>query len=738
MFANAVKEAEQQMGTLEQKFEEVSRPATRIMTADNKEIYRVSEENRIPLKLADIPVHVRNAIIAAEDIRFYSHNGVDYKGLGRAFTSLFEKHRISGGGSTITMQLAKRLYNGDQQTFKRKMQDIAFAYEIEKTVANKNKILELYMNQVYFGEGAHGIGAAAKVYLNKEVKDLTISEAALLARCVRIPNKQNPIRSYDVAMENRDVVLNSMHAANMITDEEYDKALKEKPKIAKTRAHSTAFYTGGYGMYFIRHVLDLVEADNPGIDLKSGGYTIYTTIDSHLQRHAEEAVRRVVAAHRHEKINQGAFVAADSDGKILCEVGGVDFHKDQFNIVAQGRMQPGSGFKPIVYATALKEGAIGPNDMISNAPYKDDWPQNSSPRENQSSYSVASAIALSINRSAVNTIMKVGPQTVVQYAHDFFGYRSKLDPYPSLALGAMPVSPLENIEAYSVFMLRGDRIHPYPVTRVVGPDGDIVKEYYPQRFSSVFDPTICDEMDGFLVGVVQHGTGTHAQKIPDARGKTGTTNEAKDAWFNGYAQGIIGVSWCGNEQRDKKGKMQQLAMGSRVFGGTTAVDIWVDVMKEAVERFGKKPAVVDVPPRAPRKPTEPTIAPDATEKMPPDGDVPPGTVPDGKVVDPDDPNAHDPNPGATKPDTAPLPTDTIPDNRGTKTTPPPGDVDNPPVKPKPTPEREPKVKGAETVSVEVCATSGQLATSYCPETVTRTFPRGKQPRRYCTQHGPGG
>ena len=593
MFFLAVKDAKEKMPTLEQKFEAVSRPASRILTADGKVLYQVSEQNRIPLRLAQIPKHVQNAILAAEDKRFYSHNGVDGQGLMRSFVLLFKNGHVSGGGSTLTMQLAKRLYDGPEQSFRRKMQDIAFAYEIERTVANKNRILELYLNQVYFGEGAYGIGAAAMTYFHKDVSQLTISEAAMLARCVRLPRRQNPIRDYKVALENRDVVLKIMLEENMITEDQYDKAIEERPKVNKNPPHSTAFYAAGYGQHFIHHVLEVLDSENLGIDLKSGGYTIYTTIDSHLQRLAESAVRRVVAENHQYKVNEGAFVAMDSDGKILCEVGGTDFRKSQWNIITQARFQPGSGFKPFVYATALKEGVVHMDDQLSNARVHwegdPDWdPENASPRENRPTYSLASALAQSVNRPAINTILKVGPSTVARYAYDYFGFRTKLAEVPSLALGSTGVHPLEMLEAYSVFMLRGDQVRPYPITKIVGPEGEIVKDYYPQKFTNVFDPVVCDEMDHLLEGVVQEGTGYPAHDIPDARGKTGTTNAAKDAWFNGYTDGIVGVSWVGN-MRIVKGKPTQLPMASQVFGGTTAVYIWREVMKEARARFGKTP-----------------------------------------------------------------------------------------------------------------------------------------------------
>ncbi|AIE86955.1 penicillin-binding protein, 1A family [Fimbriimonas ginsengisoli Gsoil 348] len=643
MFFSAIKEAEAQAGTIEEKFVEVARPPTRILTADGVELYRVSEENRIPLKLAEIPDHVKNAIIAAEDKRFYQHNGVDEQSLLRAFVSVFKQGHVGQGGSTLTMQLAKRLYNGNEKSFRRKLQDIAFAYVMEREVASKNRILELYLNQVYFGEGAHGIGAAARTYLSKNVKDLTISDAALLARCVRSPSRENPIKDPKGSLENRDVVLHIMHDEHMITDSEYDKALAEVPKLNPHPPETTAAYSAGYAMHFVQHVLQTLQEDDPTLDLKGGGYTIYTTIDSHLQRLAEKTVQRIVEENRRMKINQGAFMAMDRDGHILCEVGGVSYKRTQYNIISQGHLQPGSGFKPFVYATALREGTIGMGDYLSNAPIRlpngsgGYWePKNSSPRENASGYSLEDALALSVNRPAIWTILKVTPRVVADTARDAFGFRTKLEAYPPLALGATAVSPLEMAEGYSTFMLRGDRVRPYPLAKIVGPDGEVKKEYTPQKFGGVFDPRVCEDIDTLLRAVVQKGTGTAAQDVPDARGKTGTTNDAKDAWFTGYSDGVLGVAWVGN-QKIVKGKWTVLPMADRVFGGTTAIHIWRAVIKEARQRYGHRMEPDNTPPVA-QDDTVPALH-EKKEKPPriTDADMPAGTPVD------------DPNAGKAKP-----------------------------------------------------------------------------------------
>lgn len=753
-FYRLVQAAAAQMPSIEDKFNEVAQVPSRILTADGVELYRVSQENRIPVHFSEVPKHVRDAIVAAEDKRFYEHSGVDVVGLARAASLAVKDHRVSQGGSTITMQLAKQIYNGSDRSFNRKMEDIAYAYAMEQYLGNKNRILELYMNWVYFGETAHGIGAAAKVYFNKRVDQLTISDAALLARCVRLPSKENPIKNFRVAMENRDVVLRIMREENMITESQYQDALAEKPKLNPNPPNTTAAYSAGFAQYVVDQVIAQIRDEYPNIDLKEGGYTIYTTIDSKLQKAAERAVTKRVREYAQYKVNSATAITIDRDGKILCEVGGVDYRKNKHNIATMGLLQPGSGFKPFLYSVALRDGIIKPDSYLSNAVItfgegRDAWtPQNSSPREDRSSYSLADAIALSINRPAVHTIKDLTPQVLVQAAHDSFGFRSELRPFPSLALGSSEVHPIEMAEAYSVFMLHGDRVHPYVLNKIVDPDGKTVAEEFPKKYASVFDPTICEQMDGFLEGVVQHGTAYRAlHDFGDARGKTGTTNDARDAWFDGYADGVLTIAWVGN-QKLVHGKWTRYPMAGNIYGGTSAAFIWKDIMETAVKRFGHPidfsaqqaaPTVAAISDRSGDRPKRSGPDPDVAAAAEEDAQRKRGEEQAKKdrqreteVTTPDN-GTPSPSPDEAGAPVTP-PTDTI----ATPPTPPSTneDVDNP----KPKRDRRGRRKDSDesTVTVEVCADSGEIATPYCPETVTRTFAKGEAPRRRCHLHRPGG
>jgi penicillin-binding protein 1A len=756
MFLLKLREAEELLQTPEfqDRMEAVTRPPTRVVTADGVELFRISAENRIAIKdLDEVPVQVRNAMLAAEDKRFYEHPGVDNVGLMRAFFSIFKEGRVSQGGSTITMQLAKRLFSGNERSLQRKVQDIAYAYAIEK-YKTKDQILLLYLNQVYFGEGAHGIAAASQVYFGKSFKKLTPGEAAILARCVRLPSRDNPIKDLEGSIRNRDVVLGIMHDEGMLDEAQYRAALAEVPKINHSPPQTTAFYKAGYGKHFVAHVLDVIKHEMPDLDLKNGGYLIQTTVQSKLQKVAEQMTRETVKEFHYFKVNQGAFVAMDADGKILCEVGGVDYDKNQYNRITQGYRQPGSAFKAIVYATGFQQGVItGPYSYISNARYyvKDKWtgevwdPKNASPRENAPGYEAIDAFKLSVNRPAIHLAEDIGLNTVIQYARENFGIKSKLEPFLPLAIGAEAVRPIEMLEAYSVFMLRGDRVKPYPITRIVAPSGEVVKQFHPQKFTSMLSPAVCDTMDELLAAVVTSGTGTNAAVVPNARGKTGTTNDARDAWFCGYANGIVGVGWVGNEQmvKDRKtGKMKltPVPMHGSAYGGTITAKLWARVMKPASTWFGST-----TPPPAPS-----TVASTVPPVRKTDGDLvkPPVAEPISKPVD------ETPGP----------PVDTPPDG-----TPPVkndesgGTVDMAEVERRQKEaerlaeqerqrallreeerqkerdrrkQQQEDQRNSATVTVEVCADSGLPANMYCPETVTRTFPKDRVPNRVCRVHGP--
>lgn len=714
-----LREAQARIGSLPEVMAQVSRNPSVIVSSDNKVLYSVSSEYRQPVKFAEIPQIVVDATLAAEDKRFYTHPGVDYIALTRSAVTNVRSGRTSQGGSTITMQVVKQIYTSSERSMGRKLDDVALAITLERQL-NKNQILELYLNLIFYGSGAFGIKSAADVYFSKPLDKLTVAEAALLARCVRRPSDENPFRSPKRALENRDVVLRIMRDEGMIDATTYDQAIKEPLRLNPRPPGTGARLIRA--PHFVMTVLeDEMKKHLPGLDLSRGGYRVETTLNSALQAESEKQIAALVAKNRSRKVNNGAFVLLDRDGRVLAMVGGADFHKDQFNAVTQGRRQPGSSFKPFVYATALASGAIGKHDSISNAPYSLTDPvtgQVWSPKNSSGRYgghvSVRTAIASSINIPAVRVMEMVGPSAVVSAARSIFGFRSELPAVMSLALGSGEVSPLEMAEGYSVFMLKGDRFEPFMIRRVIGPDGEVVKDFQPDIRRNVLSREVATDMDAFLRAVVTGGTATKARVIEDARGKTGTTSDNKDAWFCGYTDELIGIGWVANPQREGSRWTYQ-PMASSVYGGKVTVDAWVGVMKKAqamlkdgslrrrfdgkveFEDMSVKDVVVDpqpIPEEDPLPEQQDQTDPVTPDVLPPIGIPPPGT----EDTSPSDPTRKPPS---TEPPSRP----------------------------------DGKPKSVDTISVEVCVDSGLRANRYCPETVTRKYAWGKEPKRPCNLHG---
>jgi len=746
-FIILTKDVQSEMSSVEDRLIVADSNPSVILAADGSELLKISEMYRKPFSIDDVPPMVLDAFVAAEDRRFWTHSGVDPIGLLRAAFVSAKDRRASQGGSTMTMQIAKQLVNGGDKTPERKARDIVLALELEKR-KTKKQLLELYLKLAYFGEGAFGLASAADVYFGKEINQLTLSEAAMLARCVRRPSDQNPEVNYRKALLNRDVVLGIMKEEGMITNGQYKDAVRDRPAVKTTRykaalAHSRA-------PYFVDHVLKVVRDEFPDIDLKKGGYRIETTLQPDVQQIADNAVRETVAQNRASKVTAGAFILIDRNGGILAEVGGQDYSTQKFNVATSGTRQPGSSFKPIVYSAALATGVIKPGQMISNAPISMDqgpgqppWqPQNGGKNENAPFYSIDRAIAKSINRPALHVYFDTGREVVVDYAHKVFGLTQDIPPVASLPLGVIAASPMQMAEVYSVFALGGDRVEPSPLKRIIGPDGTLLKDYRPVVARNVLNADVVKTMDGYLRGVVTSGTGYKAMVVPEARGKTGTTNDHRDAWFCGYSNGLIGVAWVGNVKSNSP-------MSSRVYGGVVSVQFWTAVMKYAVPKYGTNPAAGAISVHSQRAVMNPE-SPEATKVGDP-------AVNDSTKANPDDPNLVDPSfgdPITPEPDPAGVPpTPDITKGGGDPSIPQKLDPEKsgakgpiqtasqekaavgttaPPANRKETSRTVPK---EEMIDVELCADTGDLASRYCPSTVTRRYPKSKVPRRVCREHG---
>lgn len=588
MELNAASEKIPRLGAI---MESVDLKPTRILSADGVVLYESVSEFRIPVDLGNVPKKVIDATLAAEDKRFYSHNGIDPWAIARqAFTNVREQ-RVAGGASTLTMQLAKRIYTSPDQTVQRKVQDAALALQMERSLT-KNQILELYLNQVFYGSGAFGIAAAAETYFRKSLDELTLGEAAMLARIVRRPSVENPFVNLERSIQNRNVVLDIMLEERMITPEEHAKARAEVPKLAEETDRRRT--TIRQAPYFVRYILDQVR-EELGPEVTDGGFTIETTLDTRLQRHAEARAARLVRTYRRSGVSTAALMVMNRSGEILSMVGGANFQRNQFNAVTQGRRQPGSAFKPLVYAAAFEQGVLTPSDGIRADTFtmKDGdsiWTVEG--RRAGGMVSVRSAIAYSMNPPAVRAMLMVKPKVFVEgYARNVFGLTTPIESVPSMVLGSVPVRPIELAEAYTVFMNSGDRVRPFGIRLIRDQSGRVIRRYEGTVFRNVLSTGSSEEMDFCLREVVTGGTGTNASSVKRARGKTGTTNDNLDAWFVGYTDNYLAVVWVANEQFDSRRKQWEYRpMSDYVMGGRVPILLWRDVMREAQDLFGE-PAV---------------------------------------------------------------------------------------------------------------------------------------------------
>lgn len=756
-FMHELQDASSEVQKFQQMRDSFQVKPSQIYSADGQLLYEIMAERREYVSFDAIPKIVRDSIVAAEDKRFYEHQGVDPWALARIVFVNGREGRMAQGGSTITMQLAKLVSENSQKTFQRKIHDMALAVATERQL-QKNEILELYLNKVYFGNQAYGIKAAADSYFGKPLDKLTLGEAALLARLVRKPSSWSHLNkgvNLETAIKNRNIVLGIMLEEGMITQSAYDAALQEVPKFRQEPPRSTAHIYAA--PYFVTHVKDVLKRDYKDVDLTQGGYRIDTTLDLGIQTIAEKMVRQTVREHRSDRVSTAAFVLMNSDGQILAEVGGVNYRTRKFNSIYQGKRPAGSSFKPFVYATAFLNGALTSLDEeISNEPFvlpaargRKEWAPKNSNGQFSSSLSVREAFRNSWNIPAIRVMDKVGIQPVVRTCADVFGFTSKIEPYLPSALGASSVNPLEMAQAYSVFMLKGDRATPYTIRRITGPSGEIVHDPSPRIERNRLDPSVCDQIDTLMREVVENGTGKEAQIVPNAHGKTGTTNDNKDAWFCGYTDGLVGIGWVANEVVHKDGSVDYAEMGRRVFGGTVTVEFWASIMKAAHDKFGQKFAIrtdanvtksEEQADEHRRKSEE--KAKEKTEEKPPDTISTPYTAKAGAADDASGDNAAgttDPNQDDSKmaPDQdKPAPdADAIADKpRKPKKKPvqPDAPADAPSTA---TDQREAEpLENVSYVTVEVCAESGKRATRYCNETVTRRFKKGTEPRTSCPIH----
>lgn len=731
LFLLSFKRAEDRIQALFEKLDSIEAKKTTILARDGKTVlYSAAAEFRRPIEDFDeIPKHVIDATLAAEDKRFFQHDGVDPVAVLRSVFINFKEGRTAQGGSTITMQLSKELFTSKEQTFSRKIDDATIAIQMERMLT-KREILRNYLNQVYYGQGAYGFKAAAEVYFGKtDLNKLSVGEAAMLARCVRRPGRENPIVDLKAATRNRDVVLRIMRDEGMISQKRFEISKQETPKLQPKRFGSGERILG-YA-YFTRYVLDVLKRKYPDVDFEKGGYTIETTLDPSIQDAAEREVRNLVRRNRRGGVNTAAILIMGSDGKILAMQGGLDYERNQFNVITQGRRQPGSSMKPYIYAAALADGKITPGSRISNEKmtFRDGgkfWTPQNSGGGYGGSYSIQDALGQSKNVPAVWVTDQVGPDTAALYCRDIFGFESRILPVLSMALGTNEVSMLEMARGYSVFQTGGDRVEPQAILRIIGPDNAPVYQFEPQIRKRVLDDNVANLMDRYLRYVVERGTGKEAQAIANARGKTGTTQDNKDVWFCGYTNNLITIAWAANEQREGN-RWVYRPMSRSTMGGTVAVDLWRETMRTAVGKMGSG---VDRDRSTSRLSRDMDVAVEPVRNDEADAER------ERAREEARDRARQREEEKAAQREQEKASNDGLPPVQPLEKDPPvtrPRTDDPPRRDPDP-----PRNRDEEMTTVEICEETGQRATMYCPATVQRRYPSSQAPRRYCRKHTPPG
>jgi penicillin-binding protein 1A len=537
-------------------------PSIQINSLDARVFATRGEMGGAAMPLKDMPAHLPNAFIAVEDRRFRTHGGVDPVGLFRAVVANLIHRGISQGGSTITQQLAKNLFLTQERNFMRKLQEVVLALWLEHKFS-KNEILELYLNRVYFGSGAYGVEAASQRYFGKSARNVTIAEAALLAGLVKSPSRLAPTRNFDGAERRAQIVLAAMADAGLIRDGAAKAAMASPPKIVKPSAGGSSNYVADWVMDVLNELVGRVEED----------IIVDTTIDAAMQAAAEKALIEEIS-QKGEKfgVEQGALVSMTPGGAVRALVGGRNYVENQFNRAVAARRQPGSAFKPFVYLTALEHG-LAPDTIRDDRPIElKNWRPENYKHEYYGPVTLTQALALSLNTVSVRLTLEFGPTAVVRTAHRL-GIASKLEPNASIALGTSEVSVLELVSAYAPFANGGNAIIPHVVERIRTLHGKTLYTRPVPTLGRVVDPRYVAMMNTMMRETLVSGTARKAD-LPGwpAAGKTGTSQDFRDAWFVGYTSQLITGVWLGNDDSSPTKK---------ATGGGLPVEVWSRFMKPA-------------------------------------------------------------------------------------------------------------------------------------------------------------
>jgi 1A family penicillin-binding protein len=552
---------------------------TKIYSADGVLLANLYLENRQVVELDQISSDLLHAVVAVEDERFYEHNGVDFPGIVRALMTNISTGR-NEGASTLTQQYIRNTILADERfeiSYRRKAREAKLAMDLEKKYS-KDEILAMYINTVYYGEGAYGAEAASLTYFNKHAADLTVAEAALLAGLPQRPGKLSPYTNPEGAVARRQWVLSKMFEQGYITSEQYEAAkveglaLQRSPELDEQGVYSAP--------YFVAHVKKLLQ-DQYGTSLVfQGGLTVYTTLDTRLQTYAEEAVRGVLDRPEDPDC---ALVAIDPrNGYIKALVGGRDWTNNKFNFATQARRQPGSSFKVFTLVTALEEGMPPTRKLNSASPAViptggRPWNVGNAEGGGGRGYiTLQQATVGSVNTAFARLIAEIGADKVVRTARRM-GIESDIKPFLSITLGSQEVTPLEMASAFGTLAADGRHYPHTGITKIVDSAGATIFEFAPEG-EQVISHSIAYAATSIMKGVISGGTATRANIGRPAAGKTGTTQDYRDAWFVGYTPQMVCSVWMGFTPE----RPMRSVHGRKVFGGTFPAPIWHDFMIKAM------------------------------------------------------------------------------------------------------------------------------------------------------------
>ena len=538
-------------------------PNIAILAADGTLIANRGDTGGAAVKLKALPRYLPEAFVAIEDRRFYHHFGIDPLGIGRAIFSNVVLHRSMQGGSTLTQQLAKNLFLTQERTIHRKIQEAILAVWLEHKFT-KDQILELYLNRVYFGSGAFGVEAAAHKYFNTDARNVTVQQAAMLAGLMKAPTKLAPNRNPEAAIDRADQVIAAMRDEHYITEGQAKLAISDPAHVVHAPGAGSINYAADY---VVDTLDDVVGAPDEDIVVQS-------TIDRGLQAEGERALDDELARKGGKfGVSQGALVAMDADGGIRVLIGGRDYAASQFDRAVSAKRQPGSAFKPFVYLAGVEKG-LTPETVRDDAPINvRGWRPENYSHEYLGPVTLTKALSMSLNTVAVRVCLEAGPRAVVATAHRL-GIGSELQPNASIALGTSEVSPLEMVTAYVPFSNGGIGVQPHIITRVKTATGTLLYQRRVGNNGRVVAARDIAMMNTMMTETLLTGTARKGD-LPgwQAAGKTGTSQDYRDAWFIGYTSRLTTGIWLGNDDSSPTKKAS---------GGSLPVEIWSRFMKVAM------------------------------------------------------------------------------------------------------------------------------------------------------------